>query len=42
MEQRYQMGYSQAEAGYMVVYASSIDEAESKFENGEYQIEIYE
>lgn len=36
---KYQMEYSQAESGWMVVYADSLEEAEEKFENGEYVIE---
>ena len=36
---RYDMGWSQADNGWIVVYAHSLDEAEMKFEAGEYQIE---
>ena len=36
---RYIMGYSQAEHGNMVIYANTYEEAEEKFENGEYTIE---
>ncbi len=36
---RYLMGWSQAECGWMVVYAHDIEEAEEKFECGEYTIE---
>lgn len=37
---RYEMGWSQADKGWMVVYAHDMREAEGKFENGEYEIEI--
>ena len=36
---RYEMSYSQAECGWMVVYANSYEEALELFENGEYEIE---
>ena len=36
---RYVMSYSQAEGGWAVVYARDIEEAEEKFENGDYEIE---
>lgn len=37
--QKYQMGWSQADGGWMVVKANSLEEAEEKFENGEFEIE---
>lgn len=37
---RYEMGWSQADCGMMVVYADCIESAEEKFENGEYSIEV--
>lgn len=33
---RYVMGYSQADACNMIVYAESYEEAQEKFENGDY------
>lgn len=36
---RYVMGYSQAEHGDMIVYAPTYEEALARFENGEYIIE---
>ena len=36
---RYVMGYSQAESGWMVVYAHCLEEAEKLFENGDYTLE---
>lgn len=36
---RYEMSYSQADCGWMVVYASSYEEAKEMFENGDYVIE---
>jgi len=36
---RYQMSWSQADCGWMVVYAHDLREAEEKFEDGEYVIE---
>ena len=36
---RYVMSWSQADGGWMVVYAKYLSEAEEKFENGEYVIE---
>ena len=36
---RYQMCWSQADGGWMVVYARDHDAAQEKFENGEYVIE---
>jgi len=38
-QNRYLMGYSQAESGWMVVYAHTKDEAVAKFESGDFQIE---
>ena len=38
-ENRYVMGYSQAESGDMVVYAPTHEEAVAKFEQGDYSIE---
>lgn len=37
--ERYVMGWSQADNGWMVVYADDYEEAEAKFENGEFTIE---
>lgn len=37
--QEYQMGWSQADGGWMVVKANSLEEAEEKFENGEFEIQ---
>lgn len=37
--EKYQMGWSQAEGGWMVVYANGLNEAQEKFENGEFEIE---
>ena len=37
--ERYVMGWSQADNGWMVVYADDLEEAEAKFENGEFTIE---
>lgn len=37
--QRYYMCYSQAEGGWCVVYARTYEEAEEKWENGDYTIE---
>lgn len=39
---RYVMGYSEADSGIMVVYASSVEEAEELFENGEFVVEDLE
>lgn len=36
---RYVMGWSQADCGWMVVYAHDLNEAEEKFEDGDYTIE---
>ena len=36
---RYLMGWSQADCAWMVVYAHDLEEAEEKFEGGEYVIE---
>lgn len=36
---RYVMCYSQAECGYCVVYARCLEEAEKKWEDGEYIVE---
>lgn len=36
---RYEMGWSEADNGWMVVYAHDLNEANEKFENGEYDIE---
>ena len=36
---RYEMSWSQADHAYMVVYAHDLNEAEEKFENGEYVLE---
>lgn len=36
---KYQMGFSQADNAWMVVYADSLEEAEEMFENGEYELE---
>ena len=33
---RYEMCYSQADCAWMVVYAHDLNEAEEKFENGDY------
>ncbi len=38
-ENRYVMGWSQAEGGWMIVYAETLEDADEKFENGEYTIE---
>lgn len=38
-DNRYIMGWSQAYASYIVVYAPSLEDAEEKFENGEF---VYE
>lgn len=38
-DNRYNMGYSQAEHGNMIVYAPTIEEANALFEQGEYCIE---
>ena len=35
-DNRYVMGYSQAEQSDMIVYAHTYEEALAKFENGEY------
>ena len=35
---RYDMGWSQADGGWMVVWARDLNEAEAKFENGDYEI----
>lgn len=37
--EKYQMGWSQADGGWMVVYANDLNEAQEKFENGEFEIE---
>lgn len=36
---RYEMGWSQADHAWMVVYAHDMREAEGKFENGEFELE---
>lgn len=36
---RYQMGWSQADGGWMVCYAHTLEEAEEMFEDGDYVIE---
>lgn len=36
---RYQMDWSQADGAWLVVYAESFEEAQAKYENGEYTIE---
>ena len=36
---RYEMCYSQADCAWMVVYAHDLNEAEEKFENGDYVLE---
>lgn len=36
---RYQMGWSQADNGWIVVYAHDLEEAEMLFEEGDYVIE---
>ena len=36
---RYVMSYSQADGAWMVVYARDLNEAEEKFENGNYELE---
>lgn len=36
---RYLMSWSQADSAWMVVYAKCLEEAEEKFENGEYCLE---
>lgn len=36
---RYQMGWSQADGGWIVVYAHDLEEAEMLFEEGDYVIE---
>ena len=36
---RYQMSWSQADNAWLVVYARDLNEAEEKFENGDYEIE---
>lgn len=36
---KYQLCWSQAEGGWVTVYASDLREAEEKFKNGEYTIE---
>lgn len=36
---RYVMSYSQADCGWCVVYAKCLEDAEAKWENGEYVIE---
>lgn len=36
---RYLMGWSQAECGWIVVYAHDLEEAQEKYECGEYRIE---
>lgn len=38
-DNRYVMGYSEAEQSDMIVYAPTYEEALAKFENGEYIIE---
>ncbi len=37
---RYVMSWSQADCGWMVVYAHDLTEAEAKFEDGDYNIEL--
>ena len=37
--ERYVMTYSQADCAWVVVYANSLEEAEEKFENGDYVLE---
>jgi hypothetical protein len=39
---RYEMGYSHAERGIMVVYAQTYGEAVEKFENGDYKVQVYD
>ena len=39
---RYEMGYSQAECGVMVVFAPTYEEAVAKFEAGDYEVEVYD
>ena len=41
-DNRYVMGYSQAERGNMVVYAPTYEEANALFEQGDYCIEDLE
>lgn len=36
---RYQMSWSQADGAWMVVYAHDLNEAQEKFEDGEYVLE---
>ena len=36
---RYEMAWSQADGGWMVVYAHTYEDAEEKFEDGNYTIE---
>lgn len=36
---RYEMGWSDADKAWMVVYAHDLDEAQSKFENMDYELE---
>lgn len=36
---RYEMGWSQADNAWMVVYALCLEDAEAKFEAGEYELE---
>lgn len=39
MKQEYNMGWSQADGGWMIVKAESLEDAEAMFENGEYEIQ---
>lgn len=36
---RYNMGWSQADNGWIIVYAHDLREAETLFEDGDYEIE---
>lgn len=36
---RYEMSWSQADCAWMVVYAHDLEEAEAKFEDGDYVLE---
>lgn len=39
---RYEMGYSHAERGTMVVFAPTYEEAVARFENGDYEVQPYD
>lgn len=39
---RYEMGYSHAERGTMVVYAQTYEEAVENFEKGDYKVQMYD